>query len=245
MGTLFQNFGTDSAAPAGLVYTWAVVNAELYAVSGNKQNSLVNFHNVGMATVKLITHIAATGCFSTDSFNVNVGDASVYLPEVKYYSNELICTDNQADSYQWGYDDKETLDSSLLSGLGYNQQAYYLPVPAADFTNKSYWVITRHNGCYQKTYYNAPTLVNPVSGNEPEIRLFPNPADSRVNIVVTGIGNSEVSIKVVDMLGKDIEMSTLVNGKGSINVSNLPSGVYSVMFISDGAKIGARTFVKK
>jgi hypothetical protein len=48
----------------------------------------------------------------------------------------------------------------------------------------------------------------------------------------------------MDMMGKEIEISTLVNGKGSINVSNLASGVYSVMFVNNGVRIASRTFVK-
>ncbi len=105
--------------------------------------------------------------------------------------------------------------------------------------------MVKHGECYQKAYYENPTGVQPNLGNGIGVKLFPNPADSRVNIEVTGITSTdEMSIRVVDMMGRDIESSTLVNGKGSINVSNLPSGVYSVMFINNGMKVAAKTFVK-
>jgi hypothetical protein len=240
--TLFRNFGAEGPAAAGNSYIWSADNAEIYATStGDKQNALVSFHNPGIAVVRLVTQITSTGCYSVDSFVATINADSAFSPEVKYYASELICTDNTSDSYQWGYDDVETLDSTMIYGAF--QQSYYLPVP--DFTNRRYWVIAERGGCFQKVYYNEPTTVDPTDIGIIDVRLFPNPADARVNIVVRGLNNADdVSIRLIDMLGKELETSMLVNGKGSIDVARLPSGIYSVMFISNGTKIAAKTFVK-
>lgn len=243
LNAMYQNFGTDSAAPAGLIYRWSATNAVVWAQSANGQNSVINFPNAGVATVKLTTQIAATGCFVVDSFSLNVSESEAHHLEVQYYNLELICTDNTADYYQWGYDDKVTLDSNLLFGRGYSQQSYYLPEP--DFNNKNYWVITGNNGCFQKTYYNVPTGVTQVTSSL-DIKLFPNPAESRLNIEVGGttlINN--ITVKVIDMFGKEVGIAALVDGKGSINVYDLPAGMYTVMFTSEGTKLASRTFVKK
>ena len=240
--TLFRNFSAEFPASAGNTYTWTVDNGEVYATSaGDKQNAIISFHGAGTATVRLITQITSTGCFATDSFVARIKTDSAFSPEVKYFANEFICTDNTSDSYQWGYDDATSLDSTMIYGA--YQQSYYMPVP--DFTNRRYWVIAERGGCFQKVYYNPPTEIDPAMTGAIDIRLFPNPADSRINIEVKGISKSdEISIRLIDMLGKELEAAELVNGKGSINVANLPSGIYSVMFINNGIKVAGRTFVK-
>jgi len=237
----YQNFGAEQAPPAGLNYAWSATNANVYATSPDRQNAVVNFDTVGTAIVRLTTQITATGCFVTDSFVVTVNSTPAYTPEVKYFAEELICTDNTSTSYQWGYDDAVTLDSNIIPGA--IQQSYYLPDPK--FTTRNYWVIAGRDGCFQKVYYNKPTGVDPVAVGTVDVKLFPNPATATLNIEVRGITSSDVvSVKLVDMLGREIETSLLRNGKGNLNVSELSAGVYTVMFINNGMKVASRTFVK-
>ncbi|GAA4465728.1 hypothetical protein GCM10023093_18370 [Nemorincola caseinilytica] len=241
-GAMFRNFGAQVAPGSGTSFIWTAVNAEIYAQSeGNRQNALVNFPNPGTAIVRLTTQITSTGCYVVDSFTVEVGADTAFTPEVKYFQKEFICTDNTSSMYQWGYDDAASLDSTRIPGG--IQQSYYQPNP--DFTNRRYWVISEHNGCFQKTYYNVPTDVRPEDVNMVDVRLYPNPADTRVNIEVRGITmNDNITIKVVDMLGREIQNVALVNGKGSIDVASLASGMYSVVFFNNGDKVTAKTFVK-
>ena len=107
--------------------------------------------------------------------------------------------------------------------------------------------MTVHGGCLQKAYYTTPPAVGVsyTSVENLEFILFPNPADSKVYVQVNGLNNSStVSMKLYDVLGKEISAATLVDGKGSIDVSGFAQGVYSVVLIKDGMKIGAKTFVK-
>jgi uncharacterized protein YjdB len=240
--TMFQNFGAETSPLAGATYRWSAVNAEVYAQSsGNRQNALVNFTTPGIAVVRLTTQISSTGCFVVDSFTAVVGADSAFTAEVKYYAEELICTDNKADSYQWGYDDVNTLDSTLIFGAF--QQSYYLPVP--DFGNRRYWVISNHGGCYQKVYYNMPAGIVSTNTNSLEVNLFPNPAYKKLNMEVKGLtSNDKITVRLMDMFGREIESALLVNGKGSVDVGRLASGMYSVIFLNNGVKVTARTFVK-
>ncbi len=238
----FVNFGADSSTPSGITYIWTATNAEVYAISADRQNAVFNFWDPGTAVVRLTTQYISTGCFVTDSFVVHVTNDAAYTPEVKYFAKELICTDNIANSYQWGYDDAATLDSTLIPGAV--QQSYYLPNP--DFVNRRYWVISNRGGCQQKVYYNAPTDVAPVVLGNIDVKLFPNPTDSRINIEISGTRNSdEISIRVIDMLGKEVAAEAIVNGKGSVDVTPMAPGIYSVMVISNGEKVASKTFVKK
>ena len=53
-----------------------------------------------------------------------------------------------------------------------------------------------------------------------------------------------VELKMIDIYGKDIQAGKLVNGKGSMQISELPSGLYSVLIFNNGVKIGSKVFVK-
>ena len=243
LNTEFQNFGVGVPPPAGIDYTWNAYNAAIYSQSPDKENSLISFPSEGTAIITLSATVLNTGCIITDSFVVDVTSSVSPKPVVDYYASEFVCTDNTADSYQWGYDDVVTLDSTRIHGETF--QDYYISSP--DFTTRNYWVMTLHNGCLQKSYYNTPIAgVKHVAANNPEILLYPNPADSKIYIDVKGINNSnDISVQVYDMLGKNIRSGSFFAGKGSVNISDMAPGVYSVMLVQNGGKIGSATFVKK
>jgi len=244
-GTFYQNFGAMLPAPIGIVYTWTVSPGDsLVEVGVDGQYALVSFNTPGRAVVTLSAEIVNSGCVIADSFVTTIGSSVSSDPGVQYYLSEFACTDNTQNSYQWGYDDVLTLDSAIL--VGETNQTYYNPTP--DTLSKNYWVMTTKNGCSQKSYYKFTTTtagVTNVNLNAPEIRLFPNPADSKVNIIVNGLNGSGVTeVKLIDMFGKEIQTTNLVSGKGVLDVSELPAAVYSVLIIDNGTKIGAKTFVK-
>ena len=242
--TQFMNIGAGIGQPNGFLFTWNAVNAQIYGISPNKQNILVNFPSAGTATISVTSKFLLTGCAITDSFVANIaGSSAPGVAGVTYSAPDFTCTDGSADSYQWGYDNGYTFDSTLIPGA----TAQTLSLASPDFANNFYWVMTVHGGCIQKSYYRLPPAVGVghTSIGDLSFTLFPNPADAKVYIEVKGLTRADgLSVKLFDMLGKDMQGCLLVDGKGSIDVSGLAPGVYSVMFIKDGMKIGARTFVK-
>jgi uncharacterized protein YjdB len=238
VNTMFQNFGTYYPQPAGVTYTWSTTNAQIYQQSPDNQFLLVNYRHPGVAVVKLSTSLSSTGCVLTDSFVVHVGTDTSADHEVSYYNEKLICSDNTADAYQWGYDNNSNFDSTALP-YGIHQD-YNLPAP--DFANNAYWVITTHGDCRQKSYYNMPTGVKSVnSTTNLDIKLFPNPADAKVNIeVVDANYRDNIAVRLTDITGKEISSTILKNGKATIDVSNLPAGTYLVALYKEGTKIGSR-----
>jgi len=242
--TFYQNFGAMLPAPAGIVYNWSVTPGDsVVAVGAFGQYAIISFNSPGHAVVTLSAEIVNSGCVIADSFVTTIGSSVSSDPGVQYYLNEFACTDNTQDSYQWGYDDIITLDSTML--IGEINQTYYNPHP--DTLSKNYWVITTKNGCSQKSYYtfSATTGVANVNANATEVLLFPNPADSKVNIVVKGLnGAGTTEVKLLDMFGKEIKTTDLVNGRGAFDVSELPAAVYSVLIFDNNTKIGSKIFVK-
>ena len=242
--TFNQNFGALLPEPSGIVYNWSVSSGDsVVAVGANGQYAIINFNNPGRAVVTLSAEVISSGCYIADSVVYTVSSSVSSNPGVQYYVSQFVCTDNTEDTYQWGYDDIITMDSSAITGE--TSQTYYNPHP--DTLNKNYWVITTKNGCSQKSYYhfNLTSSITNVNENRIDINLFPNPADEKVNIEVKGLKVADVvELKMIDIYGKDIQTGKLLNGKGSMQISELPSGLYSVLIFNNGVKIGSKVFVK-
>jgi len=240
--TQFQNFGTVAPQAAGTVYSWSTVNAAIYAISPDHQYCLVNFNEAGTSWVILSVGSPGTGCFESDSMVFHVSTLQSPAPVVVYYAPELICHDNTAESYQWGYDDAATLDSTVIPNAV--NENYYLANP--DFLNKYYWVITNHGGCLQKSYYNAPEQVGSATlVGQAKFTVYPNPATDAVNIEVPGNGNSDnTDVRIDNMLGEHVLKGQFIGKKGTLSLADLPSGTYLLFLINNGEQTGATTIIK-
>ncbi|WP_161499282.1 T9SS type A sorting domain-containing protein [Flavipsychrobacter stenotrophus] len=238
--TMDQNFGSATPPPAGVNYTWFATGAQVWATGSTRQYSLVNFTAPGSAVVYLLATIPGLNCPAKDSFPVNVTTAVSDKPEVIYFNGDFVCLSYDQDTYQWGYDNRSTLDSELFAGE--TNQNYREETP--DFTGKYYFVITTHNGCMQKTYYNAPTGVTNVTGSMGVMKVFPNPADQFVNVEINNTPGGKYKVEVVNLLGQTLNAQDLVNNKTTIGVADLASGVYFINCYHDGVKFASAKFVK-
>ncbi|MCF8450983.1 MAG: T9SS type A sorting domain-containing protein [Taibaiella sp.] len=245
-GTMYQNFGA-AAAPAGVTYKWSAVNAEVYATGTGNQNSIVNF-NVpsSVAQVMLSSTIGATGCTGVATYTVNVSNVTSTMPKVIYTNGTFICLQNDVKSFQWGYDDAATLDSTILTGE-VNQSYFIKATP--NFAGRHYWVMTNSGDCMQKAYYNAPNdntprVINDVTEGATTINVFPNPTSENINVEVTTAAAGAIEVQLVNMLGQVLNTVNADANKATINVANLPGGFYMVDCYQNGMKIGTSKFVK-
>lgn len=238
-GTQFQNFG--STMPDSKVHNvWSATGADIFSVSNYGQNCVVNFNNPGTAVITLTANVIGYNCPISSSYTVNVNSSVAPHPEVVYYNNQFICLSNDNDSYQWGYDDAATLMSTTLTGE--INQNYNNSNP--DFNNKHYWVLTKMGDCWQKSYYNRPTGINNVNSGAIDMKVYPNPAKDVVNIEMASVSGGNFKVEVSNLLGQKLDVQTLVNNKASINVAELPAGIYLVDCYRDGVKVTATRFVK-
>ena len=240
--TMFQNFGTSVPPPPGVHYNWVAENGEVWAVGADGQYCVVNFNSPGVAVVYLLIN-DSVGCGTNNGFAVTVSSALNSSPEVIYFNQQLICKDADVDNYQWGYDDRITLDSTAIDSA--TNQNY--SITSLDTANKHYWVITNHGGCTQKSYFNAPastTGIADVNGSQPEMKVFPNPAAEFINVQLQHISGGNVTISVLNMVGQKVGGATATNNSASINLTGLPTGCYMIDCYQDGIKIAAAKFVK-
>jgi uncharacterized protein YjdB len=238
-GTMYQNFGTSIPPATYTVYNWTAVNATVWAQGLNSQYALINFDATGTAFVTLHSTIPATGCTSQSTVVINVNNTTAHTDYVSYFSNHFVATPNNRNSYQWGYDDRSSLDSTLL--FGEINQDYVNANP--DFANKYYWVITNPGACQQKTYYAAPTAADDVMDAQ-FINLYPNPAQHTVNVEMTNMNQGNITLEVINLMGQTMMTIAAKQNKVAIDIAKLPAGAYMVASYLDGIRINSTRFIK-
>jgi hypothetical protein len=239
-GTMYQNFGTNTPSAANTVYSWTAVNATVWAQGTSHNYALVNFNTPGTAYVTLNTTISATGCKSQNTIIVTVGASTAQTDYVSYFNRHFVCTPNNEASYQWGYDDLNSLDSTILKGE--INQDYVNANP--DFSHKLYWVMTTFGTCMQKTYYRAPLTVQNLTNEVVTVNVFPNPASTYINVEVSEGAKGLISVEVQNIIGQKVSTVTAVYNKATIDVSDLAVGTYIITCYNDGIKISSTRFTK-
>ena len=242
--TLYQNFGTNIPPTPTDHYSWTVSNGDLVAVGHDADYCIVSFPGSGDASVTLTATKDATGCLSETTYPLTLGTSTSSNPVVIYTSGEFICLLNNVSSYQWGYDDLGSLDSSEISGQ--IDQSYSNSSP--EFSTRAYWVMTtdRTTGCVKKGYYTIPTGVTNIneSAAMTEIKVFPNPANTLVNVDITTTADGSMEVELFNMLGQKLNTVPVTDHRARFDVSNLAAGIYLVDCYRDGVKIGTARFVK-
>ncbi len=240
--TMYANFGTNYPSGSIKSYIWTATNATIYELGSGNQYCLVNFPNAGNATIKLVAMLNATGCTNERDYTVNVSNNTIGItPDIIYVQGQFVCLDNTADAYQWGYDDANTLDSTLL--VGKNTQSFY--DPNADLVNKYYWVLVTKNGCTQKYYYNMPVSATPtlVKTNQ-SLTLYPNPTTDRINILINGTISDHCRLVLSNMMGAVLLQRIVTENKTELSISDLPSGFYNIAVYNGNENIGHATLIK-
>ena len=72
--------------------------------------------------------------------------------------------------------------------------------------------------------------VYPVAHNELTVLLYPNPASAFLNLEMADSDNGRLMIELCDMLGRTVRNITVseLQNKVQLDVSDLPSGMYSI-----------------
>ncbi len=239
-GTMYQNFGSNTPL-SPLQYHWTATNATVYGEGTNNQYALVNFNIPNTtAVVTLTSNVSGFSCSINNSYIVKVGSGVSENPQVIYYNGQFICLKNDNGSYQWGYDDSKTLDSTIIPveiDQNYNNSN-------PDFNNRNYWVITKKDECMQKSYYNRPSGIGNVNDDQPEVKVYPNPTNQILNVEITSVMGGKMQAEILNMLGQKMDMQPVINNKATFDVAGLPSGVYLVDCYNNGVRIGTSRFIK-
>ena len=79
-----------------------------------------------------------------------------------------------------------------------------------------------------------------------EFNIYPIPASNVINLFFDNISNNQISIEVYDMLGRLNQsiISNVVNGKTSLDISELSRGIY-IAKVNSGTTVSVNRFVKE
>ena len=89
----------------------------------------------------------------------------------------------------------------------------------------------------------ASTLgISNVNENNAVIEAYPNPAQSVVNVDVSGLQNVQGRIEIMDMAGRVVTSAACYDAHTQINVGELSNGVYMLVYINNAT--GGRSQVK-
>jgi hypothetical protein len=141
------------------------------------------------------------------------------------------------NSYQWFKDDVLITDANASTYTIVNAQNSDSGVYSCEITNADVpgFIITRSGitvdvgGTLSVDDNNLNTIVN----------LYPNPADSYINITLPE-SNTKASFIIYNMLGKIIYQSPILNSETKVNIAHLQSGIYLTQI-----KLGDKTIIKK
>ncbi len=73
--------------------------------------------------------------------------------------------------------------------------------------------------------------------------IYPNPANERLNISLTGIDLSQYRVAITDMLGRQV-LEAKMDIDNSINVNNLSEGIYNLSILDNNKIIANKKFIK-
>jgi len=240
IGTLAVNLGSDistcsssnielDAGVAGAAYSWstgATTQAISVTTSGNYWVAVTKCSQTAYDTIKID--------LSQSMANVTVSAAGGMLTAGGVYGAGI--------SYQW-YSGSNPGYGTLVQGA--TSQSYS---PIA--TGWYYVMATNTAGCsnYSAAIYFSSIGFAEYLSNASVFGLYPNPAINNINFKLV-CKEKNVQITVYDIVGKEVkEHSFSINAgllEGTIDISELPNGVYLVKAKTEGATYQQRIIVKR
>ena len=97
---------------------------------------------------------------------------------------------------------------------------------------------------FELEYYGHITSINEFDNTE--VKVYPNPATSFVNVEVTSEEAQQFNVKMVDMMGKTVYVDQFISGTDpyTINVNNFAKGVYFLHLNSENGQMVQKIVVK-
>jgi photosystem II stability/assembly factor-like uncharacterized protein len=184
--------------------TWYVGVYSGWGGNGNGMGGLYKTTDAGHSWTKVLDNVDVSSC----TINPNNPD-EMYITTHSYglwYSNNINNTHpviKQVDNYKFGVP----------------QRVFFDP-----FDSKKIWITSFGNGMqWGETTSTGISTKNNCSSN---IKIYPNPASTYVQIESKKLIGE--SIKIIDITGKTIINVVAGKAKQSVDISNLPKGVYFI-----------------
>jgi hypothetical protein len=92
-----------------------------------------------------------------------------------------------------------------------------------------------------------PLSVNDLAQSDNGIHIYPNPASDRVIVEVAQLGKPDVSVNILDMMGRVVYAQTLNTSDTNIviNTSGFSNGFYNIIITSADARLSERLVISR
>lgn len=70
-----------------------------------------------------------------------------------------------------------------------------------------------------------------------KVKIYPNPAQDKVNINIPNIGIGDYSVSIYDVLGNVVKHSKIQESNSIINIENIETGIYMLKILNNGAVV--------
>ena len=212
---------------------WSIVNGEFQSDSTSNEVYVhwdsINPSNQIIGQIIIEETVASTGCHNSFIKNVLLDTTAALNPAtVLSLSSNVLYIANDYTFMNWGY---ESILTHIPVSVGVYSQ--YCDFNNLDVSNYNYWVeIGDGNGCITKSYYNEPIFTADLENQDlNEFKVFPNPTEHLIYIQT----NIESSFYQIQTLNGSVLKSGVGTDEFSINVIDLPSGVY-ILNLNNGTR---------
>jgi hypothetical protein len=222
----------------GEYFSWELSGGGVFITEAKSNIAIIDWgDSEGEFQLSLFT-FNQYGC-AQDSISKTILVSSSVAPppsivEKKQGDNMLLCSDDKANTYQWGW---YTMEDGQL-GEEYiipDKNQWYCRLPDEfDPINYKYFVITYYEGleCGSRSFYNPPVGVDEITNEN--IIVFPNPTDGAINITFNQFGLvPSTMLELYNLSGSLLFQKMLLNVKPNQTISinetgYLKPGVYFI-----------------
>lgn len=145
----------------------------------------------------------------------------------------------------------QTVSPNVFSSAGAfstsstNSLSYTIGEPMITTLSSSSVILTQ--GFQQPSLLNVDA-VNYINGEKYDIVVYPNPTEGLINVSVKAINGKNISLRVFDVLGRDIYATANVLSNGEyftvLDFASFAQGIYFLSVYSEGQKIAATKITK-
>ncbi len=203
-----------------------------YEWSNGETGRRIYVHEPGEYSVKGIT---ADECENTSEPKIVIFQPKPEKPDI-FYENKTLKTNVSADFYQW-YIDGEPIDGAV--------EENYVPTESGSYKVE---VFNEYQCSSISDEYNFTLSTVKSFGTSADISITPNPSEGIFYLEAFNPVCSRISVEITNLLGNKVfSRSFRVKGENTgitLNLNNLPSGVYLAM-INCGGKTEIRKIIKK
>jgi hypothetical protein len=222
----------------GEYFSWELSGGGVFITEAKSNIAIIDWgDSEGEFQLSLFT-FNQYGC-AQDSISKTILVSSSVAPppsivEKKQGDNMLLCSDDKANTYQWGW---YTMEDGQL-GEEYiipDKNQWYCRLPDEfDPINYKYFVITYYEGleCGSRSFYNPPVGVDEITNEN--IIVFPNPTDGAINITFNQFGlEPSTMLELYNLSGSLLFQKMLLDVKPNHTISinetgYLKPGIYFI-----------------